>query len=197
MDCELCTLIHGKSSLLWASHFYEKPPANKYHQRPSGTAYLSLTPPTQTKSNPAIMTWKAAPMTQEAAQVRLNGFFKELKDSKGLIRFLFLVRWESHQTPHNASKTMASTWKRVQEEVSGSESRICDVFRQFCRSMLGEKMANDLVGWVDTDSQYSTTMCKAELGRARLSSWSAYAGVLANPTANFKAWKSNSLRIDS
>ena len=68
-------------------------------------------------------------MTQEAAQVRLNGFFKELKDSKGLIRFLFLVRWESHQTPHNASKTMTSTWKRVHEEVSGPESRLCRSFQ--------------------------------------------------------------------
>ena len=38
-------------------------------------------------------------MTQEAAQVRLNGFLKELKDSKGLIWFLFLIREESQRHP--------------------------------------------------------------------------------------------------
>ena len=38
-------------------------------------------------------------MTQEAAQVHLNGFFKELKDSKGLIWFLFPNREESQGHP--------------------------------------------------------------------------------------------------
>ena len=90
-------------------------------------------------------------MTQEAAQVRLNGFFKELKDSEGLIRFLFLVRWDSHQTPHNASKTMTSTWERVQEEVSGSKNDYAVLFNVHELRILslfatGQKMANDLPG---------------------------------------------------